>query len=499
MEAGTMAANRMVFIVLLSIVCSSPIGIQASDNLPVKAKIKAESKSDENRQPQGSQGYPEGFTVKTEVDLVTADVTVLGTPGSELQADDFILFDNDVSQKIRYFSRDQLPLAIAILIDRSGSVTPYLTVLQIAGITALRRLKPEDQVALFAFDLRCEKLCDLTEDRLRIAEKIGEIRGGGGTNIYDSLFEAANYLKKKAPRRRHAIILISDNISRPYYYDARQCLVALLETGTTLYNIVLPSRMVNMDIQRLAGDTGGDVINVMGQESLKEALENAIVQLRMQYTLGFHPSDLGKPGSYHKLRVRFANKEGCPDCRLLVRGGYYAGVAAPLPLKEAASAIPRHSDQETDDLLVRRSMLIAGTAYLELDEIPFKVSIKEQTDSRDLPQIQLELKIDPEEVELSETGGAHACNIVVAIFYADGNGNGLGSDWWRIENRLNEHDYRQVMKTGIPFSIKVPFKVDNQILKIVVYDVRSDRLSSKLVKLGKKPPPTSSDEQMGNG
>jgi Ca-activated chloride channel homolog len=417
---------------------------------------------------------------------------VVGTPASELHAEDFIVFDNGVAQKASYFSRDQLPIAIAILIDKSSSTAPYLPILQVAGITALRRLKPEDQVALFAFDTGFELLSDLTEDRLRIADKIGRLKFGGGTNIYDPLYEAANYLKKNAPQRRRAIILISDNGHHVYgLHDEKQCRVEFLETATALYNIRIPASFEAPGIRELAEETGGDVMGVEGMGSLKEALENVIVQLRMQYTIGFDPSNPGKPGSFHKLNVQFANNECCPECQLSVRGGYYAGVAAPLLSKAKAGAKPQRTDPKTDELLVQRSILIAGTTYLELNQIPFEVSTNEQTDSKGQLQLQMDFKIDPEEVDLSKAEGSRACKITVAIFSADEKGNGLGSTWLRIEKPLKEEDYRKIMKTGIVFSTQVPLKANNQILKIVVYDVRSDKLSSKLIKLrdtiGKKP------------
>jgi Ca-activated chloride channel homolog len=487
-----MMAKPIVLRILLSIVCLFLIVIQISGNLPATAQTKEKSKTDENPQQPGSQSSGEGITFKTEVNLATADVTVIGTPASELTAKDFNVFDNDVAQKVSYFSRDQLPIAIAILIDKSESTRPYLPVLQVAGITALRRLKPEDQVALVAFDTNYALLSNLTENRLQIAEMIGQLTFGGGTDIYDPLFEAASYLKKNAPQRRRAIILISDNGHHvDGKHDRKQCRVELLETATALYNLKIPSSFEDPGIRDLAEETGGDVTAVEGAGSLKEALENMIVQLRMQYTLGFNPTNPGKAGSFHKLNVQFANKECCPDCQLSVRGGYYAGATATLPLKPKTGAKPQQTDPKTDELLIQRSILIAGTTYLDLNEIPFEVKASKQTDPQGQSLLQMDLKIDAEEVELSKAEGSRACKIIVAVFSADENGNALDSGSWRIEKSLNEEDYRKMMDTGIPFSLKVNLKPKTQMLRIVVYDERSDKLSSKRMMIsntpGKKP------------
>jgi len=59
-----------------------------------------------------------------------------------LQPEDFVIYDNDITQQVRHFLQDQLPLAIALLDDASESVRPYAPVLQIAGISVLRPYSP---------------------------------------------------------------------------------------------------------------------------------------------------------------------------------------------------------------------------------------------------------------------------------------------------------------------------------------------------------------------
>jgi Ca-activated chloride channel homolog len=482
-----LAPIKFLFIKLLPFICIFLPGVQIFGNLAVVAQVQNENATNANRQMQGPLSAAEGLKIQTEVNLITADVSLIGTPVSELNARDFIIYDNSVAQQITYFSRDQLPIAIAILIDRSPSTIPYFPILQIAGITALKRLKPEDQVALFCFDRGYKKLSDLTEDRLLIADKILRIKPGESTNIYNALYEAAKYLKKNAPQRRHAIILISDNESIVFYPDRMQCNVELIETATTLYDIKIsadfPFIAEDPGIRWLAEESGGEVLDVRGATSLKTALENATTQLRMQYTIGFNISDPGKPGSFHELNVQIPNKERCPGCQLLVRSGYYAGFKAPVHLMEKAETKPQRTPQKADNLLTQRSILIAGTSRLDLNEIPFVASANKQTDSQGRLSLQVDLNIDPKGIDLSSAEGPHACKIIVAIFYAHENGTGLGSGWWQIDQRFGQEDYLRIMKTGIVFSAEVPLKAKDQILRIVLYDVRSDKMGSRLLQL----------------
>jgi hypothetical protein len=139
--------------------------------------------------------------------------------------------------------------------------------------------------------------------------------------------------------------------------------------------------------------------------------------------------------------------------------------------------------QKQDQLLVQRGVIIAAAAPGEMHEIPFKVSTAERTDSNGHPQVRVDLLIDSAAVDLSTVENTRACKLIAAIFYADENGTLLGSNWWLIENSLNAESYGWTQKTGIPFSTTVPLKTQSQILKIVVYDERSDKVGTKYMQL----------------
>lgn len=472
------------------------ISAGASSHVSVSGRIEKKSAADENRQQQDSKPADEGLKIKVDVHLVTVDVTVAGVPSSELRAEDFIVYDNNIAQEASYFSQNQLPLAIALLIDKSGSTAPYLPILQIAGLSALRRLKPEDQVALFAFDNGYDKLSDLTEDRLQISEKLGKLKFEGQTNIFNAVYDAARYLKSHAPQRRRSIILISDNMhnlaSTFGLRNAKQCRTELLETATTLYNLAVQpdlgedavrTRRQIEEIKQLAVETGGEALDVGDPASIKAILEKAIDRLRTQYTLGFYPSNPGQPGSFHKLDVRWASNDRCPGCRLLARTGYYDGVAAPvLPKERISKAVPR-SSPKVDELLIQRSITIAGMTNVDMDEIPFTALTVRQIDVRGQPQLQIDGRMDSAGIDLSPVGGLNAYKIMGAVFFTDEIGKILGADRWSVEQPLNEEDYKRILVTGISFSRTIPLMAKTQTLRIVVYDVKSDRISSQFIRL----------------
>src|SRR6516225_6906242 len=157
----------------------------------------------------------EQSVIHVDVNLVLLDATVKTKAGQilgDLKQDSFELREDGVAQKIEIFSRDELPLSVALVLDLSDSIGPFLGPLRQAAMTALAALKPEDQVALFTFATEAELKVPFTHDKSQIADMIGGFQTGGATNINDAIFLPAQYLLNAPQKDRRAIILISVDV-----------------------------------------------------------------------------------------------------------------------------------------------------------------------------------------------------------------------------------------------------------------------------------------------
>jgi VWFA-related protein len=489
--------NRMVFMArsfiqlrvpILIFVCLLIISAAGPSSTSEKKKEQQKPTSQPNQPPDQNE-----FKISVDVNLVTLDVTVIGTPTSELKPEDFVIYDDSVAQEVSYFSQDQLPLAVALVIDASGSIKDYLPMLQIAGYSTLRRFKAEDQITLFSFNDDRLRLADLTEDRFEIAEKIAKIKTAIGTNVYDAIYDNANFLAAKAPRRRRAIILVSDNCQYGQYYRGpSKCLSELLETGTMLYSIETPGynpggmcMESEAEVQKMAELTGGEVLNVNSPIGLQSTLEKIVTNLRKQFTIGFNPSVPGEKGKFHKLSVKLADEKRCPGCRLLSRSGYYSGIAPPpiSTVEKKDKKAPIRDAEQTDQVLIKQSMIAAGTLNIDIIAIPFNVKTSQQMSSKGLPEFKIDLTISADAIKFKMIDGRHACKIHAAIFSANEEGKIFNSDWRLLEGFMSDDKYNRVMQTGISYTVTVPAKLKNQILKIVLYDEASDRIGSKILML----------------
>jgi Ca-activated chloride channel family protein len=287
-------------------------------------------------------GETNRFKFKANVDLVLVEATVRDQNGAivnNLGRESFRVYENGVEQQISYFSRDELPLAVALILDCSGSMGPVLRQLHRVAFETLSSLKPDDQVALFDFAARAELLVALTRNRQRIADAIATIRAGGGTVIPDALYEAALYLARAAPERRHALILVSDNENTlKGYCDEGRVIRQALESEAVIYSIrveegVHPHSMYvllpifrQVSVPRITSQTGGEVIDARNNESLSSAISTAISRLKQRYSLGYYSTDRRHDGSFREIDIRVADAASDPNHQYTVyaRRGYYA-------------------------------------------------------------------------------------------------------------------------------------------------------------------------------
>ena len=329
----------------------APLG--KTGDLPAEARPGAlsdsRSKDTASVAPQGTQrlapttpSRPADAPGMADVDLVLVEATVRDQDGgiaNNLRRESFRVYENGVEQQISYFSRDQLPLAVALVLDCSGSMGPVLKQLHRVAFDTLSSLKPDDQVALFDFAARAEMLVGLTRNRQRIADGIATIRPGGGTVIPDALFEASLYLTRVAPERRHAVILVSDNENTlKGYSDESRVIREALQSEAVIYSIrveeglhphsmyVLLPIFREVSVPRITHETGGEVIDARNIESIRSAMTTAISRLKQRYSLGYYSTNRRHDGTFREIEIRIA--DGSNDAKrkytVYARRGYYA-------------------------------------------------------------------------------------------------------------------------------------------------------------------------------
>jgi Ca-activated chloride channel family protein len=290
--------------------------------------------------PIQGQEQPQGV-IRVGVNLVLVDATVKNKSGqimADLKKEDFELREDGVAQKLDVFSRDELPLEVALVLDLSDSIEPFLGPLRDAANTALAALKADDEVALFTFSTQAQLRVPFTKDKSKISEEINTFHAGGATNINDGIFLASENLLKLPPKGRRVIILISDDVGTDAGgQGTRDIVTEAIAADVVLYNLKIPgynppqtllyASMVPglVNIRKVMDQTGGELFDVQDIAHLDPVFRALIQRIKTRYTLGYYTNASAALGKPHKLDVRLASSFGKKgkDYVILSKNGFY--------------------------------------------------------------------------------------------------------------------------------------------------------------------------------
>ncbi len=287
-----------------------------------------------------AQEQPQGI-IRVGVNLVLVDATVKNKAGqimADLKKEDFEVREDGVAQKLDVFSRDELPLEVALVLDLSDSIEPFLGPLRDAANTALAALKADDEVALFTFSTQAQLRVPFTKDKSKISEEINTFHAGGATNINDGIFLASENLLKQPPKGRRVIILISDDVGTDAGgQGTRDIVTEAIAADVVLYNLKIPgynppqtllyASMVPglVNIRKVMDQTGGELFDVQDIAHLDPVFRALIQRIKTRYTLGYYTNASAALGKPHKLDVRLVSSFGKKgkDYVVLSKNGFY--------------------------------------------------------------------------------------------------------------------------------------------------------------------------------
>jgi Ca-activated chloride channel homolog len=240
-----------------------------------------------------------------------------GEPVTGLRREDFELLEDGVAQTIDTFAAGDVPLAVALAVDRSVSMKgERLALAQSAARAFLGALRPEDRALVLAVGSQVEEIAPLSADRAAQLEAIGRLDPWGTTPLHDAIAEGIERIQQAGGRR--ALVLLSDGDER---YSTRTAadVTALARLSDVMIFPVALARVRPPLFVELAALTGGRSLHVRDARPLAEALGGIARELRHQYLLGYTPArPLSEPGEWRSIAVRAKR----PGLRVRARDGY---------------------------------------------------------------------------------------------------------------------------------------------------------------------------------
>lgn len=308
----------------------------------------------------------DGDVIRVDTNLVTVPVKILDRSGkfiAGLMKEDFQIFENNAQQEIAYFSTEEQPFTVALVLDMSYSSTFKIAEIQSAAFAFVSQLRPADKVMVVSFDQQVHLLCYPTNDRKVLYTAIKSTQVASGTSLYDAVDLVINERFRKVAGRK-AVVLFTDGVDTtsyrayapnnlsdalevdaliyPVQYDTYNDVQAIknkpviqppiqnpfpvppTSTPTTL-PIPVPNipvgtpgsqgttvedyRKAEEYLRDLAARTGGRVYKAQTTFNLATAFSKIAAELREYYSLGYYPKEESKAGSKRRIKVR-VNRQG---------------------------------------------------------------------------------------------------------------------------------------------------------------------------------------------
>jgi Ca-activated chloride channel family protein len=288
---------------------------------------------------------PPAPSIRVGVDLVSLNVTVTdGTAHyiTDLQGGNFSVFEDGAKQDVTLFSRTNLPIALALLVDTSASMETKLPVAQEAAVGFAKRLRKQDLAEVVSFDSRVSVLQGFTNSEGDLEQAIRKTSAGGSTSLHNAVYIALKDLKKVVAKssedvRRQAIVLLSDGEDTSSLLPFEEVLELAKRSETAIYTIGLKVdeggssgrgfKEAEFVMRQFAQETGGRAFFPTQISELANIYGQISDELSSQYTVGYTSKNPRRDGAWRRVVVRVDR----PNTIARTKLGYFAPVAPHQP------------------------------------------------------------------------------------------------------------------------------------------------------------------------
>lgn len=279
------------------------------------------------------------FTMKAEVDEVVLHATVVDDRQrlvTNLDRSDFTVYENGQMQPITSFRHEDVPVAVGILVDDSGSMRDKRPAVEQAALNFVRASNPDDRVFVVNFSDPSQIYidADFTANIPKLKEALENIDSRGETALYDAVVASADHVMQQPGIDRKltkkVLLVVTDGWDNASTESLEQCIRRVsVDGGPTIYTIGLldedSKKKGKRALSELAEQTGGVSFFLDPQDlsQVDQITQQIAHDIRNQYTIGYKKNPNGGPG-YRTIKV-VAKAHGYHDLVVRTRSGYFPG------------------------------------------------------------------------------------------------------------------------------------------------------------------------------
>jgi VWFA-related protein len=320
-----------VFILVWSVAAGSQASHDQAKPAPASSdqSPSAEQQSDDENNIN-DQGV---FVFRKDVDEVMLHATVIDDHQhiiTNLDKSAFTVYEDGKLQNIISFHHVDIPVAMGIVIDNSGSMREKRAKVNQAALNLVRSSNPKDEVFVVNFNDEQYLDQDFTNNLLKLKEALEKIDARGGTALYDAVVASADHLKQNGRLEKKVIFVVTDGEDNASSETLEQAVKQLQqENSPAIYAIGILGdeehpRRAKKALEILSQRTGGIAFFPKTLDEVDAISRTIANDIRNQYAIGYKPTTPKGVGGFRQVRVE-AKAKGHGKLVVRTKSGYYAG------------------------------------------------------------------------------------------------------------------------------------------------------------------------------
>ena len=273
------------------------------------------------------------FVFRKQVEEVLLHATVVDEKQhivTSLDKGDFSVFEDGHPQIITSFRHEDIPVAMGIVVDNSGSMREKRQKVNAAALNLVRASNPDDEVFIVNFNDEYYLDQDFTANINKLKAGLEKIEARGGTALYDAVVASAEHLKKEAKLEKKVIFVVTDGDDNESAETLEQAVRRLQgDGGPTVYAIGILEKEehpkhAKRALQIMSERTGGLAFFPQTLDEVDAISRTVAHDIRTQYTIGYKPTTPKTQGGYRQVKVD-ARAHNYGKLTVRTKSGYYAG------------------------------------------------------------------------------------------------------------------------------------------------------------------------------
>jgi Ca-activated chloride channel family protein len=330
-------------LIWLATLGSDPSAWTQSSNTPQQTSIDR-SNEVAPRAVTASMLVDSANSLRMDVDLVLVPVMVSDArnrPVIGLKKQHFALYQDNEKQEIRYFSTEDAPVSVGLLLDVSKSMSSKFDTERMAVSEFFKNANAQDDYFVVTFADHPKLVTGSTQSIDTIQSNLAAEKPDGNTALLDAISDGVARMPSARYRRR-AILIISDGGDNHSRHRLRQIKRLVQDSDVQIFAIglfdtgpfkTLEESLGKRWLSEITDATGGRTIAVESVSKLPDAATTISREMRDQYILGYRPNGGASHRTRKKIQVQVTQPPGSSALHAYYKTGYFPTEGGAVPVK----------------------------------------------------------------------------------------------------------------------------------------------------------------------